>query len=162
MKKFVAILIACISILTVTGCGGGGGGGGPAPVTSQADQNLIASIIGTWKLSQASKSGVLVPVLPNSSGNVGTITFNSDGTANSTDYTLTTYYSASPGSLPSENDSYQTTNDPPDISGGTWTASDGKLYTTNSTGATFVNSVEIKNGELYQTMSDGTQRVWKR
>ncbi|HNW09822.1 MAG TPA: hypothetical protein PKI71_00515 [Candidatus Rifleibacterium sp.] len=162
MKKFVAILIICISVFTIIGCGGGGGGGASAPITSQADQDLIASVIGNWKLSQASKNGILVPVLPNSSGNVGTITFNSDGTANSTDYTLTTYYSASPGSPASENNSYQTTNDPPAISGGTWTASAGKLYTTSSTGETFVNSVEIRNGELYQTMSDGTQRVWKR
>ena len=57
MKSSLLFLLPAF-ILTVTGCGGGGGGGGPAPVTSQADQNLIASIIGTWKLSQASKSGV--------------------------------------------------------------------------------------------------------
>jgi len=162
MKKIFCILLLAAFALTLTGCGGGSGGGGAAPVTSQADQDLVASLVGTWKLSQASKSGSLVPVLPNSAGNVGTITFNSNGTASSVDYTLTTWYAVSPGSLPSENNSYQTTDDAPEISGGTWTASAGKLYTTSSTGETFVNSVEIINGELYQTMSDGTRRVWER
>lgn len=162
MKKIFCLLLLAAFALTLSGCGGGGGGGGAAPITSQADQDLVASLAGTWKLSQALKNGSLVPVLPNSAGSVGTITFNSNGTASSVDYTLTTYYAVSPGSLPSENNSYQTTDDAPDISGGTWTAAGGKLYTTASTGETFVNSVEIINGELYQTMADGDQRVWKR
>jgi len=80
---FAFLLIA----LAFTGCGDGGG---PAATDTSADQLLASQLVGTWKLSQATKNGVLVPVLPTDSGEIGTISFNADRTATGSDYTITT------------------------------------------------------------------------
>lgn len=159
--RVYGVVFAFLLIATAfTGCGGGGGGGGSVIDTS-ADQLLASQLIGTWKLSQASKDGVLVEVKPNTANQVGTITFNSDNTASSIDYTITTSVIVGVGDAPDTN-FYQTQDTAPTVSGGTWAVSNGTLISTNGDGDTFTNSVQITNGDLYQTMSDGDVRVWTK
>ncbi|HNX78096.1 MAG TPA: hypothetical protein PKM56_20660 [Candidatus Rifleibacterium sp.] len=38
--------------------------------------------------------------------------------------------------------------------------SSGSLVSTSASGKTYTNKVEIKNGELHQTLPDGETRVW--
>lgn len=155
---FAFLLIA----LAFTGCGGGGSGGGPAATDASADQLLASQLVGTWKLSQATKDGVLVPVKPNTTGQVGTITFNSDNTASSVDYTISTSVIVAVGGSAPDTNFYQTRDEAPVTSGGSWVVSGGSIVSTSTNGQTYTNRVEIKNGELYQTMSDGEVRVWIR
>lgn len=159
MRVYGAVFAFLFIATAFTGCGGGGGGGGI--VNTSADQTLASQLVGTWKLSQATKDGVLVPVKPNTANQVGTITFNSDNTASSIDYTITTSVIVGVGGAPDTN-FYQTTDAAPTISGGTWAVSNGTLISTNGDGDTFTNSVQITNGDLYQTMSDGDVRVWTK
>ncbi|HAE37683.1 MAG TPA: hypothetical protein DCG57_03470 [Candidatus Riflebacteria bacterium] len=159
MRVYGVVLAILLVATAFTGCGGGGGGGGVADTS--ADQLLASQLIGTWKLSQASKDGVLVEVKPNTANQVGTITFSSDNTAASVDYTITTSVIVGVGGAPDTN-FYQTEDTAPTISGGSWAVANETLITTNSSGQTFTNAIQITDSKLYQTMSDGDVRVWTK
>lgn len=160
MRFYGAFCIFLLVVIAFTGCGGGGGGGGTGE--NSADQILASQLVGTWKLSQATKEGVLVPVKPNSAGQVGTITFNSNNTASSVDYTISTSVIVAVGDTAPDTNFYQTKDEAPTTSGGSWAVSNGVLISSGTSGKTYTNKVEIKNGELYQTLPDGDIRVWVR
>lgn len=160
MRFYGVILAFLLASLAFTGCGGGGGGGGVADTS--ADQLLSSQLIGTWKLSQSTKNGALVPVKPNTAGQVGTITFNSDNTAASVDYTISTSVIVAVGESAPDTNFYQTKDEAPATSGGSWVVSGGNLVSTSTSGNTYTNKIEIKNSELYQTMSDGDIQVWAK
>jgi hypothetical protein len=157
---FAFLLIA----LAFTGCGGGGG---PAATDTSADQLLASQLVGTWKLSQATKNGVLVPVLPTDSGEIGTISFNADRTATGSDYTITTSSGATvvdPNNPtpPPSTDFYKTTAVAASSAVHSWAISNGSLVVQAATGKTITNRVEIKDGKFYQTMPNGEIQVWVR
>lgn len=167
MRFYGAILAILWVSLALTGCGGGGGGGATGAAGTSADTLLASQLVGTWKLSQATKNGVLVPVLPTDAGEIGTIIFNADQTATGNDYTISTsngvmVVDPNNPALPANADSYKTTAVSASNAVHSWSVSGGSLIVQSAGGVTMTNSIEIKDGKFYQTMPDGDVQVWVR
>ncbi|HNW35419.1 MAG TPA: hypothetical protein PKM25_10840, partial [Candidatus Ozemobacteraceae bacterium] len=109
------------------------------------------SILGTWKLEQESDDAVgMVPVRPNAAGGVSTVAFNADGTGRSVEYDRE-YRSEWGYAL-----SAPTVSDTGDF---TWSLT-GTTLTTRSAYGTFTNTVQVIDGKLHQTLSDGSKAIW--
>ncbi len=139
---------------TGTGSGSGTGTGTGTGVALTADQLLTAQLIGTWKMSYItfSLTGQLRQVVPNSLGQITTITFNADGLGMSVDYSRYTS---------TQMTYYQTKETTGVVTYASWFISNGRMVSTSSEG-TFTNSVAIQGNTLTQTSMDGEVALWTR
>lgn len=165
--RFFGVLFAFLLIaILFPGCGGGGGGSTGAADTS-ADSLLASQLVGTWKLSEATRNGVLIPVLPTDAGEIGTIIFNANQTATGNDFTISTsggvmVVDPNNPAPPANANSYKTTAVSASNAVHSWSVSGGLLIVQTASGKTMTNSIEIKNGKFHQTMPGGDVYVWVR
>jgi hypothetical protein len=125
------LVIAMISSLLLTACGGGGGGGGGGKGVNEA-------MVGTWYLNFEDGK----PVVPNSKGQVDSMTLKADGSCTMKSFDLTNY----------GHPTYWEIEGSGETDKGTWSYADGRLYV-KIDGEENSVPVSLDNGKLTLTCS---------